>query len=154
MNVGPGSYPLGMMTLRREISEGGRVYRVSASVMPDGRTSLVLRSGSADATELNEISGLIDPEDLPMIARVLRPELAGIAAWQGIRLDPPSWAERREQMLLDHPNLGARWTEEQEQQLLELHRAGTPIREMARLLGRRPGGITARLERLAGSTDR
>jgi hypothetical protein len=141
------------MTLEREVTEAGRTYRVSASVLADGRTAICLRSGAAGTPELNEISGVVAPEDLPMIARVLRPELAGIAAWQGIRLDPPSWAERRDQMLLDHPNLGARWTDEEEQRLVELHRAGTPIREIARTLGRRTGGVTARLERLAAQSS-
>lgn len=140
------------MTLEREVTEAGRTYQVTASVLADGRTAISLRSGPADAMELNELSGVIAPEDLPVIARVLRPELAGIAAWQGIKLDPPDWAERREQMLRDYPNVGSPWTDDEEQQLLELHRAGTPIREIARKLGRRTGGISARLEKLAGQS--
>jgi hypothetical protein len=140
------------MTLEREVTEAGRTYQVTASVLADGRTAISLRSGPADAMVLNEISGHIAPEDLPMIARILRPELAGIAAWQGIRLDPPDWFDRREQLLRDHPNAYAPWTQEQEQQLLDLHESGASIREIARRLGRRSGGITARLEKLVAQS--
>jgi DNA-directed RNA polymerase specialized sigma24 family protein len=136
------------MTLEREVTEAGRTYQVTASVLADGRTAISLRSGSVDAQELNELSGVIAPEDLPMIARVLRPELASIAVWQGIRLDPPDWIDRREQMLRDFPNAYSPWTDEQERQLIELHESGVSLREIARRLGRRTGGITARLEKL------
>ncbi|HCT76793.1 MAG TPA: hypothetical protein DGG94_22640 [Micromonosporaceae bacterium] len=135
------------MTLEREVTDGGRTYQITASILADGRTEISVRSGSVDALELNELSGIIAKEDLPVIARILKPELASIAAWQGVPLDERAYtmAERRR----DHPNAGTSWTEEQEAQLLELYQAGVSIREIANRLGRRPGGVSARLDKLA-----
>jgi hypothetical protein len=135
------------MSLEREVTEGGRTYQITASVLPDGRTEISVRSGPVDAIELNELSGFIAREDLPVIARIIKPELASIAAWQGIPLDDRSYtlAERRR----EHPNAYRSWTEAEERRLLELYRTGIAIREIAKQLGRRPGGVTARLEKLA-----
>jgi hypothetical protein len=136
-----------LMSLEREVIEGGRLYHITASILPDGRTEISVRSGPVDAIELNELSGFIAREDLPVIARIIKPELASIAAWQGIQLDDRSYtvAERRR----EHPNAYRSWTEAEEQRLLELYRTGISIREIAKQLGRRPGGVTARLEKLA-----
>lgn len=139
------------MSLEREVTDGGRTYQITASILPDGRTELSVRSGPVDAMELNELSGIIAREDLPVIARILKPELASIAAWQGIQLDDRAYtlAERRR----EHPNAYRSWSEAEEQRLLELYRTGIPIREIAKQLGRRPGGVTARLEKLAMQTS-
>lgn len=46
------------------------------------------------------------------------------------------------------PNQGRAWSKEEEKELLVLHQKETPIPEMALKLGRKEGGIRARLEKL------
>lgn len=134
------------MTFEREVIAGGRVYQVTATALADGRTAFCLRSGESGAIELNELSGIIAREDLVMVACAFKPELAAIAAWHGIFLEgnDRSLATRRR----THPNAYAPWTKEQEIILARLHESGVPIREIAKELGRQPGAITARLEKL------
>ncbi|MEK9152807.1 MAG: PIF1 family DEAD/DEAH box helicase [Patescibacteria group bacterium] len=48
----------------------------------------------------------------------------------------------------DFPKAYARWSEQEEQQLTDLFREGTPIKEIARQLERKRGGITSRLKKL------
>jgi len=134
------------MTFEREVIAGGRVYQLTATALADGRTEICVRSGESGAIELNEISGTIAREDLAMVACAFRPELAAIAAWHGIFFDDGSrsLAQRRRK----HPNAYAPWSKEHERVLVELHEAGTPVRQIARELGRQPGAITARLEKL------
>jgi hypothetical protein len=136
-----------LMTLEREVIDSGRSISISATTLPDGSTSLSVRSGPVDDPNLNELTGVIAREDLQILARVLKPELAAIAAWQGLPADEraTTMAERRR----NHPNAYAPWTDEQELHLLELHEAGKPVREIARQLGRQPGGVIRRLEKLA-----
>jgi hypothetical protein len=136
-----------LMTLEREVIDSGRSISISATTMPDGRTSLSVRSGPVDEPTLNELSGTIAREDLQILARALKPELAAIAAWQGEPVDDrnTTMAERRR----NHPNAYAPWTDEQELLLLELHDAGKTVKEISRQLGRQPGGVLRRLEKLA-----
>lgn len=47
-----------------------------------------------------------------------------------------------------HPNAWARWTAEQEDLLRTLHGEGQSVGEIARKLGRKPGGVVSRLRRL------
>lgn len=134
------------MTFEREVIARGRVYQVTATALADGRTAFCIRSGESGAIELNEISGTIAHEDLEMVACAIKPELVAIAAWHGIVIDDKgrTLAQRRRR----HPNAYAPWTEEQEQTLTELHESGMSISQIAREMGRRPGAITARLEKL------
>lgn len=136
-----------LMTLEREVIDSGRSVQISATTMPDGHTSILLRTGPIEEPGRHELSGVIGKEDLPILARVLKPELASIAAWQGITLDERAdgLAERRR----TYPNAYAPWNEEQERVMLEMHDAGKPTREIARALGRSPNAITTRLEELA-----
>jgi DNA-binding NarL/FixJ family response regulator len=134
------------MTLEREVIAGGRVYQVTATALADGRTSFCMRSGESGAIELNEISGVIAREDLVMVACAFKPEIAAIAAYHGIFLEAGtrSLAQRRQK----HPNAYAPWTKEQETELARLHALGMSTREIAKQMGRQPGAITARLEKL------
>jgi DNA-directed RNA polymerase specialized sigma24 family protein len=134
------------MSFEREVIARGRVYQVTATALPDGRTAFCLRSGESGAIELNEISGTIAREDLEMVAHAIKPELAAIAAWHGIVIDENSrsLAERRRRF----PNAYAPWTEEQERVLIELHESGMSTSQIAKEMGRRPGAITARLDKL------
>ena len=134
------------MTFEREVIARGRVYQVTATALADGRTAFCMRSGESGAIELNEISGTIAREDLEMVACAIKPELAAIAAWQGIVIDdnPRSLAQRRRR----YPNAYAAWTEQQEQTLVELHDSGKSTSQIAKEMGRQPGAITARLEKL------
>ena len=135
------------MTFEREVIAGGRVYQVTATALADGRTAFCMRSGESGAIELNEISGIIAREDLVMVACAFKPEIAAIAAWHGIFFDEgssSSLARRRQK----YPNAYAPWTTEQETVLARLHESGLPTREIAKELGRQPGAITARLEKL------
>ena len=134
------------MTLEREVIEGDRTYHITATAMPDGRTAICFLSGPVNSPDLNELSGIIAKEDLVVIARAFKPELTSIAAWHGISLDDR--ASRIGDVRRRHPNAFAPWTAEQEQTLLELHRAGTPRREIAKQLGRPIGGVHRRLEKL------
>lgn len=136
------------MTFEREVVEGDRAYHITATAMADGRTAVCLRSGPADAPDFNELSGVIAREDLAMIARAFKPELAGIAAWHGITLDDRERSARLDEVRRRHPNAFAPWTKEQEQTLLELHSVGIPRREIAKQMGRPIGGIHRRLEKL------
>jgi hypothetical protein len=138
------------MSFERDVLTGSRVYRIMATALPDGRTSVCLRSGLI-GSPLNELSGVIAKEDLAMVADVVRPELAAIAAWYGIPFDDPTQVSSRRRRL--HPNAYAPWTAAQEQKLLELHRKGMPVTKIAKELGRRPGGIEARLEKLFAEAD-
>lgn len=134
------------MTFEREVISGGRVYQVTATALADGRTAFCMRSGEAGAIELNEISGIIAREDLVMVACAFRPEIAAIAAYHGIFIDDTARgiAQRRRK----YPNAYAPWTEEQETVLVRLHDSGVSTRDIAKELGRQPGAITARLEKL------
>jgi hypothetical protein len=135
------------LTFEREVIAGGRVYQVTATALADGRTTFCMRSGESGAIDLNEISGVIAREDLVMVACAFKPEIAAIAAWHGIFMDDGSarsLARRRQ----EYPNAYAPWTEEQETALVELHKAGVHPRQIAKELGRQPGAITARLEKL------
>lgn len=134
------------MTFEREVIARGRVYQVTATALADGRTAFCIRTGESGAIELNEISGTIAHEDLEMVASTIRPELVAIAAWHGIVIDDNArtLAQRRRK----HPNAYAPWTHEQEQTLAELHESGMSISQIANEMGRRPGAITARLEKL------
>lgn len=134
------------MTFEREVVAGGRVYQFTASALADGRTAICVRSGEAGAIDLNEISGTIAREDLAMVASAFRPELAAIGAWHGIHFDEGgrSLAQRRR----DHPNAYAPWRKEHEDLLVKLHEEGSSISHIAKELGRKPGAITARLEKL------
>jgi len=134
------------MTFEREVIAGGRVYQVTATALTDGRTAFCLRSGESGAIELNEISGTIAREDLVMVACAFKPEIAAIAAWHGIFIEdnPSSLARRRQR----YPNAYAPWTEDQEKVLADLFKAGVHPRQIAQELGRQPGAITARLEKL------
>ncbi|HZM80220.1 MAG TPA: hypothetical protein VFC19_31175 [Candidatus Limnocylindrales bacterium] len=134
------------MTFEREVIAGGRVYQVTATALADGRTAFCLRSGESGAIELNEISGVIAREDLVMVACAFKPEIAAIAAWHGIFLDDS--ARRLAQRRQRYPNAYAPWTKEQETVLARLHESGMPTREIAKELGRQPGAITARLDKL------
>jgi hypothetical protein len=136
-----------LMTLEREVIDSGRSVQVSATTMPDGHTSILIRTGPIDEPGRHEVSGVIGKEDLAIFARVLTPELASIAAWQGIAVDEraDSLARRRRH----YPNAYAPWNEEQERLMAEMHEAGKPPREIARALGRSPKAIITRLEELA-----
>lgn len=134
------------MTFEREVIASGRVYQVTATALADGRTAFCMRSGESGAIELNEISGIIAREDLVMVACAFKPEIAAIAAYHGIFLDAGTrtLAQRRQK----YPNAYAPWTKEQETELAQLHGSGMSTSEIARQMGRQPGAITARLEKL------
>lgn len=133
------------MTFEREVVDGGRTYQITATAMADGRTALCIRSGASDAFELNELSGVIAKEDLPLIALAFKAELAGIAAWHGISVD-----ERTRSLALlrvKHPNAYLAWSEEEEERMLKLRRDGHSISAISKELGRQPGAVSRRLER-------
>lgn len=134
------------MTLEREVTEGDRSYQITATAMPDGRTAICILSGPINADDFNELSGIIAKEDLAMIARAFRPELAGIAAWHGITID--DGANSLAALRLKHPNAYTPWTDEQEETLLELHAEGASFSRMAKELGRQVGAIRQRLDKL------
>ncbi|WP_020525955.1 hypothetical protein [Catelliglobosispora koreensis] len=133
-----------LMTLEREVIDSGRSFRISATTMPDGHTSILLRSGSLDDPGTHELSGVIAREDLPILARILKPELASIAAWQGISLDERAhtMAQRRR----DHPKAYTLWTTAEQESLMEMAEAGKTIAQIAKALGRSPKAIALRLE--------
>lgn len=56
--------------------------------------------------------------------------------------------ERLDELRRNHPNAYLAWTPEQEDQLRSRYAAGATIAELAGELGRQPGGIEARLEKL------
>ena len=56
--------------------------------------------------------------------------------------------ERLDEIRRNHPNAYLAWTTEQEEQLRTRYAEGATIAELAGELGRQPGGIEARLERL------
>ena len=56
--------------------------------------------------------------------------------------------ERLDEIRRNHPNAYLPWTPEQEEQLKARYAEGATVAELAGELGRQPGGIEARLEKL------
>jgi len=132
--------------LRRETRVGGRVYEVTVSVSEDARADLSVVACDEDRQVYSDLRGVLSPDDLGVLARVLGAELASLAAWYGVPVDARSYtlAEKRR----EHHNAYAPWTPGEEQRLLRRHGEGATVDELSAEFGRNAGGIRARLEKL------
>ncbi|MBG0565743.1 hypothetical protein [Actinoplanes aureus] len=133
------------ITLDRRLLLGETEYQVTVFPTDDHRLDLCIVSSDGDGRVVSEISGGIAPADLPSLTDVLTSTLSGLIAMTRpptARVPPPP--ERRNRP----PNRGARWTPDDDAQLLTRFRAGTNPTALATEFGRTPGAIRARLEHL------
>jgi hypothetical protein len=127
--------------LLREVTRPDRTCQISSSPAPDGRWEFSLITCDGDGQILSDLSGVLAPDDVGLILSALPLEIATMGAWGGL---PTPLEERRRK----HPNLYAKWTAEEESELIERFRFGATFGEIARELGRTVGGVKARLVRL------
>jgi len=132
--------------LREETAAvAGRRYRLRWHVIDDDRVSVFV-SGRQDGAVVAELSAVLPQDDV-----------AELGCLFGLLLSPRATVEQQPRRPHDlvrerHPNAYRPWRPEEEERLLALHRAGRSVAELAAELGRRPGGIRARLVRL-GATE-
>ena len=132
------------ITLDRRLLLGETDYQVTAFPTDDQRIDLCIVSSDGDGQVVSEISGGLSPSDLVGLTDVLTSTLTGLIAMTQPALSSPSSPppERRGR----HPNQGARWTPEDDDQLTRRYREGARPRDLMKELGRSHGGIRARLE--------
>lgn len=74
--------------------------------------------------------------------------------WQlTIKMNSIKKEEKKPETYIDrirdkHPNAYAKWTSEDDNELLMLHNAGRTVKELSKIFGRQRGGITSRLSKL------
>ncbi|NUT34512.1 MAG: sigma-70 family RNA polymerase sigma factor [Hamadaea sp.] len=132
-------------TLLREVGGPDRRCQIASTPAADGRWEFSLLTADADGQVLTDLSGMIAPEDVGLILTALPVEVAALSAWGG---PAATLAERRRK----HPNLYAKWTEEEEQVLVDRFTEGEPFARIAKDLGRTVGGVKARLLHLGHIT--
>jgi hypothetical protein len=85
------------------------------------------------------------------IGRYSRPRVTALdlsVAGSETRSRSAAAQERLDEIRRAHPNAYLPWTPEQEELLAARHADGATVAELAEELGRQPGGIEARLEKL------
>ena len=132
------------ITIDRRLRFGETDYQVTVFPAEDSRLDLCIVSSDGDGRAISEISGGLAPSDLPGMTDVLTSTLAGLIAMTrpGSAARPAPTGRGRP------PNLGARWTPEEDTRLIDRHRAGARLTLLAEEFGRSSGGIRARLEHL------
>jgi hypothetical protein len=133
----------------REVSDDLRTCQFSITPIGDGRCELSLLSCDHEGQVLTDLSGTVAPDDLELLLRVLPLELVTMGSWARPLFPSPlelpgNLTERRKK----HPNLYAKWTDEDDERLRELHGTGSSVADLADDLGRSHGGVTARLVKL------
>lgn len=92
-----------------------------------------------DDAELTELyQRAMSMEDICRLTQRRRRGVANRLAYLGLEPHPSS----------DGTNVGQPWSEDEEKRLIELYQSHASVSDIAKLLKRNPGGITARLERL------
>jgi hypothetical protein len=134
--------------LLREVTDGQRHCQLTTSVAPDGRWEFSLLSSDPDGQVMTDLSGYIAPDDVALVLRTLPLELATMGSWlqpfTAVEVIPPAVAERRKR----YPNHLAKWTEEDDIRLVDLHRSGSSLPDLGKEFGRSVGAVTARLVKL------
>lgn len=134
--------------LLREVSDGERHCQLTTSVGADGRWEFSLLSSDGDGQVMTDLSGHIAPDDVALVLRTLPLELATMGSWlqpfTAVEAVSPAVAERRKR----YPNHLAKWTDDDDARLVDLHRGGTSLPDLSKEFGRSTGAVTARLVKL------
>jgi DNA-directed RNA polymerase specialized sigma24 family protein len=126
---------------------GGASYRLEGTRRDDGMVALDVRLRSEGDSDEQVVGGLlIALTDLPLVRVALDRVLADLDPTKAKTYDV-------EAIRTEHPAAYVRWTPEQEQRLLAEYDRGRTVDELAELLGRQPGGIRSRLQRLGRLPD-
>lgn len=130
--------------LHREVTAAGRTYQLEVAPTDDQRADFSMVSCDADGQVLTELRGILAPDELPTVIKLLTAELTALVESYGGRRKRFNLAENRR----DHPNAYAPWTEALDEQLLARFRASDTVAEIASDMGRKESAIVARLEKL------
>jgi DNA-directed RNA polymerase specialized sigma24 family protein len=115
----------------KETTLGDVSYRLEAMTAEDGVTT-----GSISVSSTGELVGHLTAQ---------REHLAALEwALSEVTREGSTVEEARQK----HPTAYARWTAEEEAELVRRHAAGATVDELAEALGRKPSAIERRLERL------
>jgi hypothetical protein len=129
--------------LRRErVAVGDSRYEIELGLTDDGRVSLAAL-GHHDGEVIAELSGVLPPSDAA--------QLGCLIGWYVSRFDTrprPAKTLDVEAIRVRHANAYKPWTADDDALLLELHRAGRTLSELAEQFGRHKGGIRSRLNKL------
>ena len=120
---------------------GGRTYEVTATDTDAGPLNVRLVGRRPDGEVTTEVTGTMEAAELPAMSDFLRSTVARLAPFAR---RPSSLESKRR----THPNLGARWTEDEERRLVARHREGATVEILMAEFGRNRGGIVSRLVRL------
>jgi hypothetical protein len=126
---------------------GGASYRLDATRRDDGTIALDVSlrvEGEADEQVVGGL--LVAASDLPLLRVALDRVLADLDPNRPKGYDIDAIRTR-------YPAAYAHWTPEEEQRLLDEYDRGRTVNELADLLGRQPGGIRSRLQRLGRLED-
>jgi hypothetical protein len=121
------------MTKIRVMLDGGDYCDVAADLLTFDDDAVVLWAKEAE------------------IGRYSRPRVTALdlsVAGSEPRSRSAAAQERLDEIRRAHPNAYLPWTQEQEELLAARHAEGATVAELAEELGRQPGGIEARLEKL------
>ncbi|GGQ79026.1 hypothetical protein [Couchioplanes azureus] len=130
--------------LDRHFLSGDNAYHLIASGTGDDRIRLTVTGWGPGGEVVSELGGGISPADLPAVTEALASTLSGLTALRA-RRGTPRAAERKPRR---YPNLGVRWSTEDDERLVARYREGASDRELMEEFGRSRGGIRARLEGL------
>jgi hypothetical protein len=134
------------LSLERQITVGDTQFLITATGAVDTRIDLAVVGCDRDGRVLSEISGGVSRNNLPAFAEVLSSTFAGLVA---LHTQHHRVTARRRRPA----NHGARWRPDDDERLIDRHRAGASRRVLSEEFGRSPAGIRARLEHL-GELDR
>lgn len=129
--------------LERHLTIGANHYALAASSAGADRLRLTVVGRSPDGEVVTELAGGIAATDLPAVADALRSTLDGLVAMRHGRA-----GERAGERAGRHPRRGTRWSAEDDERLVSLHREGAGEKTLMTEFGRSRGGIRARLETL------
>ncbi|OJF13403.1 hypothetical protein [Couchioplanes caeruleus] len=130
--------------LDRHFLAGDNTYHLIASGTGDDRIRLTVTGWGPSGEVVSELGGGISPADLPAVTEALTTTLSGLTALRAGRGTPPAAGRKPKR----HPNLGVRWSTEDDERLVARYREGASERELMEEFGRSRGGIRARLEGL------
>ncbi|TQL79379.1 hypothetical protein FB566_4980 [Stackebrandtia endophytica] len=132
--------------VRQTVEIAGRTYDITATTTQNGRVRIEVVAVDADGQIISQLTGDIPLEDLSPITTVVSRLLTAASV---LNLDEPLPGDTLESanhvLTRQYPNVGKRWESIDDELLVAQYNAGTSIRELAKVFGRKPGGIRSRL---------
>lgn len=133
--------------VRQAVEIAGRTYDIAATTTEDDRVRIEMLAVDSDGQVISQLTGDIPLEHLSPLTTVINRLMTAASVLGLDETTPGATLESATQVLMrqQYPNAGKKWEPVDEALLVAQYNTGTTIRELAKVFGRKPGGIRSRL---------